>query len=78
MEIMGSDKTRAMIAFAKFAIAVGAGYALATIWMDARAGIDPEYEILGNMVPVVPYAAGLVVAVMVFLLLTKMGKTGGD
>ncbi|MCX8197818.1 MAG: hypothetical protein N3F07_01310 [Candidatus Micrarchaeota archaeon] len=75
---MGSDKTKALISFAKIAVAIGAGYAMVTIWSEARAGMDPEYEILGNSVPLIPYAAGLVVAVMVFFLLSKMSKSGGD
>jgi len=64
---MGSDKTRALVAFAKVAVALAAGYALATVWMETR--VDDEIYI--------PYAAGLVVAVMVFLLLSKLNK-GSD
>jgi hypothetical protein len=75
---MGSDKTRALIAFAKLVIALAAGYAMVTIWSEARAGMDPEYEVLGSSVPLIPYAAGLVVAVMVFFLLSRLSKGSGD
>ncbi len=66
---MGSDKTRALLSFVKILVALVAGYAVYTLWSDTRAGLD-EYW--------VPYAAGLVVAAMVFFLLTKMSKGSGD
>jgi hypothetical protein len=65
---MGSDKTRALMAFAKFAIAAAAGYAIYYVWNDTRIGLDEWY---------VAYAAGVVSAIMVFILLSKLNK-GGD
>lgn len=62
---MASDKTRALIAFAKVVVALAAAYAIYSVWSETRAGLDEWY---------VPYAAGAVVAVMVFFLLSKFNK----
>jgi prepilin signal peptidase PulO-like enzyme (type II secretory pathway) len=70
---MGSDKARAAIAFVKVVVALVAGYGISWIWIDTRGFQDEVY------VPFAPYLAGLVVAVMVYLLLTKLSKgSGGD
>ena len=66
---MASDKMRALISFAKILVALGVGYAIAWVWNDTRAGLDDVW---------VPYAAGLVAAVMVFILLSKLNKGSGD
>ncbi|MCX8174892.1 MAG: hypothetical protein N3E51_01670 [Candidatus Micrarchaeota archaeon] len=65
---MASDKTRALIAFAKIAVSLAAGYGIAYVWAEAREGIDEWF---------VPYLAGLVAALMVFVLLSKLNK-GAD
>ncbi|MFA4983499.1 MAG: hypothetical protein WC588_04780 [Candidatus Micrarchaeia archaeon] len=65
---MASDKMRALIGFAKLAVAAVAGYAIYYVWVEARGGLDEWY---------IPYAAGTVVAVMVFVLLSKLNK-GND
>jgi hypothetical protein len=59
---------RAAIGFAKLLIALAVGYGIAYVWNDTRAGLDEMW---------VPYAAGLVSAVMVFVLLSKLNK-GAD
>ena len=66
---MASDKMRAALGFAKALVALGVGYAIAYVWNDTRAGIDEMW---------VPYAAGLVSAVMVFVLLSRLNKGSGD
>jgi predicted Co/Zn/Cd cation transporter (cation efflux family) len=66
---MGSDKTRAILGFAKLALALVVGYAIAWVWAENRVGLDEWY---------VPYAAGAVAAVMVFILLSKLNKGSGD
>jgi len=66
---MASDKMRAVVSFAKVLVALGAGYAIAYVWNDTRAGIDEIW---------VPYAAGLISAVMVFVLLSRLNKGSGD
>jgi len=66
---MASDKMRALIGFAKVLVALGVGYAIAWVWNDTRGGIDEMW---------VPYAAGLVSAVMVFVLLSRLNKGSGD
>lgn len=66
---MGSDKTKALMAFVKLLVSLAAGYGILTIWTETRAGLDEWY---------VPYGAGLIVAVMVFLLLSKLNKGSGD
>jgi hypothetical protein len=66
---MASDKMRAAISFAKLLLALAVGYGIAYVWNDTRAGMDDWY---------VPYAAGLVAAVMVFILLSKLNKGSGD
>ncbi|MCX6771963.1 MAG: hypothetical protein NTX79_07990 [Candidatus Micrarchaeota archaeon] len=66
---MASDKMRALISFAKVLLALAVGYAIAYVWNDTRAGLDEAW---------VPYAAGLVSAVMVFVLLSKLNKGSGD
>ena len=66
---MASDKMRAAVGFAKVLVALGVGYAIAYVWNDTRAGLDPEW---------VPYAAGLVSAVMIFVLLSRLNKGSGD
>ena len=64
---MASDKMRAAIAFAKFAIALAVGYGIYYLWNDIRVG-DEMW---------VPYAAGAISAIMVFFLLSRLNK-GGD
>lgn len=71
---MASDKTRALFAFAKIVIALAAGYGIYTVWSSARAGLDGWYFF---DVEVTPIVAGLVVAVVVFFLLSKFNK-GSD
>ena len=66
---MASDKTRAVLGFAKVLVALAAGYAIYYVWMMNRPGLDDWY---------VPYGAGLVAAVMVFVLLSKLNKGSGD
>lgn len=66
---MGSDKMRALLAFAKLAVAVAVGYGIFYVWTDTRADLDEWY---------VPYAAWLVTTVMVFVLLSKLNKGSGD
>ncbi|MFA6328648.1 MAG: hypothetical protein WCY41_04340 [Candidatus Micrarchaeia archaeon] len=66
---MASDKMRALISFAKVLVALGVGYAIAYVWNDTRAGLDEMW---------VPYAAGLISAVMVFVLLSRLNKGSGD
>ena len=65
---MASDKMRAVISFAKILLALAVGYGIAYVWNDTRPG-DEVY---------MPYAAGLVAAVMVFILLSKLNKGSGD
>jgi hypothetical protein len=65
---MASDKMRALIGFVKIVVAVAVGYGIAWVWNDTRGSIDELW---------VPYAAGLVSAVMVFILLSKLNK-GAD
>ncbi len=64
-----SDKGRALIAFAKLLVALAAGGFLTYMWLDIRGEIDEWY---------IPYGAGLVVAVMVYVLLTRLSKSGPD
>ncbi len=68
MPIMASDKTKALIAIAKIGVALAVGYGIAFIWADTRGMMDEWY---------IPYAAGAVAAVMVFVLLSKLNK-GAD
>ncbi len=63
---MASDKTRAVIAFAKIVVSLAAGFGIYTVWNETRVGLDEWY---------VPYAAGAVVAAMVFFLLSKFNKS---
>ena len=75
---MASDKTKALFVIAKLAVALAVGYGIATIWASTRdASLDEQY--VGQMFGVnpVPYIAGLIAAVMVFLLLSKLNK-GSD
>jgi len=66
---MASDKMRALISFAKILVALCVGYGIAYVWNDTRGAIDDIW---------VPYAAGLVSAVMVFVLLSRLNKGSGD
>jgi len=66
---MASDKMRAVISFAKILVALGVGYAIAYVWNDTRGSIDDVW---------VPYVAGLISAVMVFVLLSRLNKGSGD
>jgi len=66
---MASDKMRALVSFAKILLALAVGYGIAYVWNDTRGGIDEIW---------VPYAAGLVSAVMVFVLLSRLNKGSGD
>ena len=71
MNCMASDKTRAALAFVKVLIALGAGYAIFSIWVETRGYDDP-------LIPYGPYVAGVIVTVMVFLLLSKLSKGSGN
>jgi hypothetical protein len=66
---MASDKMRALISFAKILVALAVGYGIAYVWNDTRGSIDEIW---------VPYAAGLISAVMVFVLLSRLNKGSGD
>lgn len=66
---MASDKTRAVLGVAKLALALAVGYAFYWIWGENRPGLDEWW---------VAIAAGIVAAVMVFVLLSKLNKGGGD
>ena len=66
---MASDKMRAVLSFAKILLALAVGYGIAYVWNDTRGAIDDTW---------VPYAAGLVSAVMVFALLSRLNKGSGD
>ena len=65
---MASDKTRALLGFGRFLVAVAVGYAIYAVWSGTRAGLDDWY---------VPVGAGVVATVIAFALLTKL-KGGGD
>ena len=65
---MASDTMKAAIGFAKILVALAVGYAIAYVWNDTRPG-DEFY---------MPYAAGLVCAIMVFFLLSRLNKGSGD
>jgi hypothetical protein len=65
---MASDTMKAAVGFAKILVALAVGYAIAYIWNDNRPG-DDFY---------MPYLAGLVTAVMVFFLLSRLNKGGPD
>ncbi|MCX8195438.1 MAG: hypothetical protein N3G22_05045 [Candidatus Micrarchaeota archaeon] len=64
-----SDKSRALIAFAKLVVALAAGALLANIWIEARGYADEWY---------VPYGAGILVAAVIYLLLTRLSKSSAD
>ena len=66
---MASDRMRAVIGFAKLLLALAVGYGIAYVWNDTRAGLDEWY---------IPYAAGLISAIMVFALMSKLNRGGGD
>ena len=71
---MGSDKTRALISFVKIVVALAAGYAIAHFWNETGSGRFFDESIAGYS----GYIAGLIVAIMVFFLLSKMSKGSGD
>lgn len=75
---MASDKTKALFAIAKLAVALAVGYGIASIWASTREAYMDE-QFIGPVFGVnpVPYAAGLIAAVMVFVLLSKLNK-GAD
>jgi len=60
---------RALVSFAKILVALAVGYGIAWVWNDTRSGIDEMW---------VPYGAGLLSAVMVFILLSKLNRGSGD
>lgn len=64
-----SDRSRAAVAIAKVILALVAGGFLGYTWMQAREGMDEFW---------VPYAAGLITAVMIYILLSKLGKSSAD
>ena len=64
-----SDKSRAAIALAKVIVALVAGSYLGYTWMQLRSGLDEWF---------VPYIAGLITAVMVYMLLSRLGKSSAD
>lgn len=64
-----SDRGRAAIAIAKVIVALIAGCYLGYIWMQLRGGLDEWF---------VPYGAGLITAVMVYVLLSRLGKSSAE
>ncbi len=65
---MASDKMKAVFGLGRLVVAVVVGYAIANVWAETRGPLDEWY---------VPYAAGVIATIMVFVLLTKL-KGGGD
>ena len=64
---MASDKTRALLGFGRFLVALAVGYGIYAVWSETRVGLDEWY---------VPIGAGLVATIMAFALLSKL--KGGD
>ena len=72
---MASDKMRAAVSFAKLLLALAVGYGIYFVWMDNQAyGFD---EIMFG-VPYIAIGAGLVSAIMVLVLLSRLNKGSGD
>lgn len=67
---MASDKMRALISFAKISVSAVAGFGIYFLWMENRTG--EVFPVLGEWY--LPYVAGIIVAAMVYLLLTKLNK----
>ncbi|MEM4347970.1 MAG: hypothetical protein QXN37_00140 [Candidatus Anstonellaceae archaeon] len=65
---MGSDKTKAAIGIAKALLSFVVGYLIWWQWTENVTFFEEEYA---------PYLAGLIAAVMVFILLSKLNK-GSD
>ena len=66
---MADTRMKALISIARILLSLAVGYVIYYFWVTYRATIDePVYIAIG---------AGLVSAVMVFLLLSKL-KGGGD
>jgi len=71
-----SDKSRAAIAIAKFLVALAAGGLLAHIWTQARGEAD---ALLYPDAPwAIAYGAGIITTVMIYVLLSKLGKSSVD
>lgn len=71
---MASDKARAAMGFVKVIIALAAGYGIYYFW--EQTGSSRFFD--ESIAAFAPYVAGLIVAAMVFFLLSRMGKSGGD
>ncbi|MCX8196705.1 MAG: hypothetical protein N3G80_00070 [Candidatus Micrarchaeota archaeon] len=65
---MASDKMKALLGFAKMAVAAVVGYAIWWQWTENVTFFEEWY---------MPYLAGLISAGMVFILLSKLNK-GAD
>ena len=64
-----SDRSRAAVAIAKVLLSLVAGAFLGYFWLQVRGELDEFW---------VPYAAGIITAVMVYVLLSRLGKTSAD
>jgi hypothetical protein len=76
---MASDKMRAAVSFAKILVALGIGYAIYYIWGTTRdASLDDAFVPRFFDLQPAPYLAGIIAAIMVFVLLSRLNKGSGD
>ena len=76
---MASDKMRALMAFVKFLVAVAVGYGIYWVWaMNRGASVDAPFVPFVYGYDPAPYLAGLIAAIMVFVLLSKLNKGSGE
>lgn len=64
-----SDRGRAAVAIAKVLVALLAGGYLGYVWLQIRGPMDEWF---------VPYVAGLITAVMIYILLSRLGKSSAE
>ena len=72
---MASNKTKALMGIVKFLIALGFGYAVYYYWASWR--INTGHGLMPGETIEWAYAAGIICAVIVYVMLGKINK-GGD
>ena len=73
--LMGSSKTKALLGIAKILIALGFGYGVYYYWASWR--IATGHGLMPGETIEWAYAAGIICAVIVYVMLGKINK-GGD
>ncbi len=73
-----SDRGRAVIAVAKVIVALLAGGYLGYVWLVLRGASGVDEAMFPEFGWLIPYIAGIITALMIYLLLSRLGKSSAE